>query len=137
MAHGHDEISMRILKICGSSACRPLQITLREKCPNTEFFLLREYLSVFSPNVGKYGPEKTLHLDTFHFSQHFVPVHKNNYKQLVRNCCPICLLLICDKIFEFILCNTLLNFLNQKMILFLQFSLVSSRATLVLINYYE
>ena len=25
---------------------------LREKCPNTE------YLSVFCPNAGKYGPEK-------------------------------------------------------------------------------
>ena len=25
-----------------------------------------EYLSVFSPNTGKYGPEKTLYLDSFH-----------------------------------------------------------------------
>ena len=50
--------------------------TLREKCPNTKFFLVRilphsdwirrnsnlfgtSYLSVFSPNTGKYGPEKT------------------------------------------------------------------------------
>ena len=52
--------------------------TLREKCPNTEFFLVRifphldwiwrdtEYLSVFSPTSGKYGPQKTPHLDTFH-----------------------------------------------------------------------
>ena len=24
------------------------------------------YLSVFSSNAGKYGPEKTLYLDTFH-----------------------------------------------------------------------
>ena len=42
--------------------------TLREKCPNTEFFLVRifPYLSVFSPNTRKYGPEKTLYLDTFH-----------------------------------------------------------------------
>ena len=51
---------------------------LREKCSNTEFFLVRifphsdwirrdaEYLSVFNPNAGKYGPEKTLYLDTFH-----------------------------------------------------------------------
>ena len=50
---------------------------LREKCPNTEFFLVRifstsdwirrdtEYLSVFSPNLGKYGTEKTPHLDIF------------------------------------------------------------------------
>ena len=28
--------------------------------------LYTEYLSVFSPNVGKYGPEKTLYLDTLH-----------------------------------------------------------------------
>ena len=34
--------------------------TLPEKCPNTE------YLSVFGPNAGKDGPEKTPHLDTFH-----------------------------------------------------------------------
>ena len=52
--------------------------TLREKCPNTEFFLVRifrhsywiridaSYLSVFSPNAGKYKPEKTKYLDTFH-----------------------------------------------------------------------
>ena len=25
-----------------------------------------EYLSAFSPNAGKYGPEKTPYLDTFH-----------------------------------------------------------------------
>ena len=25
-AHGHDEISIRMLKICGSFVCRPLQI---------------------------------------------------------------------------------------------------------------
>ena len=52
--------------------------TLREKCPNSEFFLVRifpysdwirgdtKYLSVFSPNAAKYGPEKTPYLDTFH-----------------------------------------------------------------------
>ena len=50
---------------------------MREKCPNTEFFLVRifpysdwtrrdtPYLSIFSPNAGKYGPEKTPYLDTF------------------------------------------------------------------------
>ena len=52
--------------------------SLREKCPNTDFFLVRifphsdwiwrdtKYLSVFSPNAGKYGVEKTPYLDTFH-----------------------------------------------------------------------
>ena len=37
--------------------------TLPEKCPNTE------YLSVFGPNAGKDGPEKTPYLDTFHAVQ--------------------------------------------------------------------
>ena len=53
-------------------------IALREKCPNTEFFLVRffphsdwirrdtPYLSVFSPNAEKYGPEKTSYLGTLH-----------------------------------------------------------------------
>ena len=46
-------------------------------CPNTEFFLVRifphsdwirrdtKYLSVFNPNAGKYGPEKTPYLTLF------------------------------------------------------------------------
>ena len=58
--------------------------TLREKCPNTEFFLVRifphsdwirrdtPYLSVFSPNVAKYGPKKTPYLDTFSCSDKLV-----------------------------------------------------------------
>ena len=47
-------------------------------CPNKEFFSGpyfpafglntrdTKYLSVLSPNAGKYGPEKTTYLDTFH-----------------------------------------------------------------------
>ena len=63
--------------------------SLREKCPNTEFFLVRifphsdwirrdtSYLSVFSPNTGKYGPEKTPYLDNFHAVHAAVIVLKN------------------------------------------------------------
>ena len=52
--------------------------SLREKCPNTELLLVliflysdwirrdTPYLSLFSPNTGKYGPEITPYLDTFH-----------------------------------------------------------------------
>ena len=53
-----------------------LVCSLREKCPNTEFSLVRIFLylnwirrfspAAFSPNTGKYGPEKTQCLDTFH-----------------------------------------------------------------------
>ena len=51
---------------------------LREECPNIELFLVHifpysdwirrftEYLSIFRPNRGKYGPEKTPYFDTFH-----------------------------------------------------------------------
>ena len=53
-------------------------LPLREKCPDTEFFLVRIFphsdwirrdtpcLFVFSPNARKYGPEKTPCLGTFH-----------------------------------------------------------------------
>ena len=36
-------------------------LSLREKCPNTDWIW-----SVFSPNAGKYGPEISPFLDTFH-----------------------------------------------------------------------
>ena len=57
---------------------RIMHVSQREKCPNTELFLVRiflysvrsflytPYLSVFSPNTGKYGPEITPYLHTFH-----------------------------------------------------------------------
>ena len=34
---------------------------MHEKCPNTEFLLAR-----IQSNTGKYGPEKTPYLGTFH-----------------------------------------------------------------------
>ena len=42
---------------------------LREKCSNTEFFLVRIFPHldwIFSPNAGKYRLAKTPYLDTFH-----------------------------------------------------------------------
>ena len=48
---------------------------------NTERYGLNtEYLSVFSPNAGKYGPEKTPYLYTFHamvrFYHEFVEIYQ-------------------------------------------------------------
>ena len=73
---------------------------LCEMCPNTEFFLVlifphldwirrdTRYLSVFSPNAGKYGPEKTSYLDTFH-AVHFKRIfwEKNNRNDLTQMYC--------------------------------------------------
>ena len=86
-AHGHDEISIRMLKICGSSVCRPLQIIYKSCLDRGKF-----------PQEWK--------------KANVVPVHKKNDKQLVKNYCPISLLPICGKNFERILYNYLLNFLN-------------------------
>ena len=51
-----------------------IQTSLREKCPNTEFFRVRIFPhsgwirrdTDFSPNARKYRPEKTPYLDLFH-----------------------------------------------------------------------
>ena len=62
------------IKLCEGS----VDESLREKCPKAEFFLVRIFphsdwirrftplISVFSPNAGKYGPEKTPYFNTFH-----------------------------------------------------------------------
>ena len=67
---------------------------LREKCSNKAFFLVRifryldwirrftKYLSVFSPNTGKYGPEKTPYLNTFHTVFHAFIFDLNSSKEL-------------------------------------------------------
>ena len=88
-AHGHDEISIRILKICGSSVCRPLQI-IYKSCLDRGTF----------PQEWK--------------KANVVLVHKKKDEQLVKNYRPISLLPMCGKIFERILYNSLFNFLNQN-----------------------
>ena len=40
--------------------------TLREKCPNTEFFLVHIFPHSDCRNAGKYGVEKTPYLETSH-----------------------------------------------------------------------
>ena len=78
-----------MLKICGSSACKPLQI-IDKSCLDREKF----------PQESK--------------KANIVPVHKKNDKQLLKNYRPISLLPICGKIFERILYNSLFDFLNQN-----------------------
>ena len=41
-------------------------LSLREKCPNTYGVISGPYFPVFGLNTGKYGPEVTPYLETFH-----------------------------------------------------------------------
>ena len=84
-AHGHNRISIRMLKICGPSICKPLEIIFKS-CLESEIFPL-EWKKA---NV--------------------VPVHKKNDKQSLANYRPISLLPICGKIFERLLYNEMLHF---------------------------
>ena len=63
-AHGHDEISIRVLKICGDSICRPLNIIFKT-CLRTGKF----------PLELKEG--------------NIVPIHKKVDKQIVINYHPV------------------------------------------------
>ena len=51
-----------------------LKSSLREKCPYTKFFS-GLYFPVFNPNTGKYGPDETPYLDTFHASRYMQKTH--------------------------------------------------------------
>ena len=88
-AHGHDEISIRILKICGDSICRPLNIIFKT-CLLT----------------GKFPLEWK--------KANIVPIHKKGDKQAVKNYRPVSLLPICGKIFERLLYNEMLNFFLEN-----------------------
>ena len=72
--------------------------TPREKCPNTDFFLVRifphsdwirrdtSYLSVFCPNAEKHGPEKTPYLDSFQVVQKTM-FFKDWFRKCEKSCC--------------------------------------------------
>ena len=87
-AHGHDEISIRMLKICGDSICRPLNIIFKT-CLRT----------------GKFPLEWK--------KANIVPIHKKGDKQAVKNYRPVSLLPICGKILARLLYNEMLNFLRK------------------------
>ena len=89
-AHGHDGISIRMLKICGSSVIKPLSL-LFNNC-------LRD--GVF-PNDG----EKTK----------LIPVHKKGHKQLVSNYRPVSLLPICSKISEKMIFDCIYDFFKSRL----------------------
>ena len=74
-AHGHDKVSVRIMKICGKSVCKFLQLIFSQ-CIDTGSFPL-EWKKV-----------------------NIVSVHKKADKQCLKNLQPVSLLPISGKIFQ-------------------------------------
>ena len=77
LQNSHENTCARVYFLVMNHDHSPMS-SLREKYPNTVFFLVRifphsdwiqrdtSYLSIFSPNAGKYRPGKTPYLDNFH-----------------------------------------------------------------------
>ena len=78
-------ISIRMVKICGESISKPLEIIFKSCIEKGQF-----------PNEWK--------------KANVVPVHKKGDKQVLRNYRPVSLLPICGKIFECLIYNNLFEF---------------------------
>ena len=88
-AHDHDNISIRMLKICGSSIYKPLEMMFK-RCIDTGVF----------PSKWKKG--------------NIVPIHKKGDKQTLENYRPVSLVSTCGKILERLLFNEMFNFFIEK-----------------------
>ena len=88
-AHGHDKITIRMIKMCASSISKPLAILFRN-CLKRECF----------PKEWK--------------KANIVPAHKKHDKQLIKNYRPVSLLPICSKIFKKVILNSLFKYLNDN-----------------------
>ena len=85
-AHGHDMLSIRMIKLCGNSICKPLSIIFNDCLKEGKF-----------PSDWK--------------KAHVAPVHKKGDKQCLENYRPISLLPICSEIFERLIYNELFTLL--------------------------
>ena len=88
-AHGHDNISIRMLKICGSAIYKPLAIIFKQ-CVDTGIF----------PSEWKKG--------------NIVPIHKKGDKQILKSYRPVSLLLISGKILERLMFNGMFKFFTEN-----------------------
>ena len=91
-AHGHDDISIRMLKICDSVVTEPLSI-LFKNCINSGIF----------PNVWKMS--------------YIIPTYKKNDKRYINNYRPVSLPPICSKIFERMIYNPVFLYLESNNLL--------------------
>ena len=79
-AHSYDDISIRMIKICGKSLLEPLIILFKNSTKSSHY-----------PDIWK--------------RSNIIPVHKKNDKQLIISYRPISLLPIFGKIFEKVIFN--------------------------------
>ena len=91
-AHVHDDISIRMIKICDKSLIKPLMLIFK-----------KSIRSSYYPNIWK--------------KSNIIPVHKKNDKRLVNNYRPISLLPAFGKIFEKIIFNKIYNYLSKENLL--------------------
>ena len=87
-AHGYDNISIRMLKICDTAIVKPLSIIFNN-CINQSMF----------PDIWK--------------RSNICLIHKKGDKQIINNYRPVSLLPICGKIFERIIFNSFMNMLKK------------------------
>ena len=93
-AHGYDDISTRMLKICDSAIVKPLTILFKNSINQ----------GIFPNNCKK----STIY-----------PIHKKGDKQIVKNYRPVSVLPICDKIFEKLTFSSLYHFLEEHKLFYL------------------
>ena len=91
-AHGHDEIFIRMLKLCESAITEPLYLIFKN-CLNSNTF----------SDVWK--------------KANVIPVHKKGDKQLLKNYRSVSLLPNCGNIFEKLLFNALYSFIEDQKLL--------------------
>ena len=110
-AHGHDNISVRMIKLCINSVAHPLTLIFQNSMAAGTF-----------PTQWKRA--------------NIVPIHKKNDKQIVSNYRPVSLLPICSKIFEKLVFNELFKFWGTKTC-YLNINRVFARVIHVFINYLQ
>ena len=94
-AHGHDNISIKMLKICDISISKPLTLLFKNCLAESVF-----------PKIWK--------------KANVVPIYKKGNKQEISNYRPVSLLPICGKIFERLIFNVLFQFITERKLLSLK-----------------
>ena len=88
-AHGHHMLSIRMIKICGKSLCKPVSI-----------------ISNDCLNEGKFPHEWK--------KANVVPIHKKGNEQNLKSCRLNSLLRICSKIFERLIYKEMFTFFTKN-----------------------